>query len=42
LTMRCFSLMLADTSQLRSHGHRSDFKSFVMEIGMLSNVSSEK
>ena len=42
LTMRSFSLTLADTSQLRSHELRSDFKSLVMEIGMLSNVSLEK
>ena len=42
LTMRCFSLMLAAISQLRSHEPRSDFKSLLMEIGMLSNVYFEK
>jgi len=40
--MRSFSWMLADISQLRSHGLRSDFKSLVMETGMPSNVSLEK
>ena len=40
--MRYFSLTLVDTSQLRSDESRSDFKSLVMEIEMLSNVSLEK
>jgi hypothetical protein len=40
--MRYFLLMLADISQLRSHGLRSDFKSPVVKTGMPSNVSLEK
>jgi hypothetical protein len=35
LTMHYFLLMLAAISQLRSHEHRSDFKSSVMKIRML-------
>ena len=34
--------MLTDISQLRSHESHSDFKSLVIEIGMLSNVYFEK
>ncbi len=42
LTMRYFSLMLADISQLHSHEPHFDFKSLVMEIETPSNVSFEK
>jgi hypothetical protein len=42
LAMRSSSLMLADISQLYSHEPLPDFRSLVMEIGILSNVCLEK
>ena len=38
LRIHCFSLTLADISQLHSHEPRSDFKLLLMEIGLLFNL----